>query len=81
MGNKKLSAIIPEIDLKRIEKALESTPTAAYTAPHDYPHGAPMFQSSPCAERERVDSDQMRLYISLFATMPVPFVVIQNVSA
>ena len=65
MGNKKFSAIIPGIDLKRIEKALESTPTAAYTAPHDYPHGAPMFQSSPCAERERVDSDQMRLYIHI----------------
>ena len=65
MDNSETSASVSEIDLKRIEKALESTPTVAYTAPHDYPHGAPMFQSSPCAERERVDADQMRLYIHI----------------
>lgn len=65
MGNKQFTMIAPGIDLAKIEKALESTPTAAYTAPHDYPHGAPNFQSSPCAERERVVSDHMRLYIHI----------------
>jgi len=54
-----------DIDLQRIARALESTPTAAYTAPHDYPHGAPIFQHSPELERERVNSDVMRLYLHI----------------
>lgn len=55
----------PDLTLQRIARALESTPTAAYTAPHDYPHGAPMFKSSPGLERERVHSDVMRLYMHI----------------
>jgi oxygen-independent coproporphyrinogen-3 oxidase len=54
-----------DIALQRIALALESTPTAAYTAPHDYPHGAPMFRESPALERERVNSDVMRLYVHI----------------
>lgn len=54
-----------DLSLKRIARALESTPTAAYTAPHDYPHGAPMFRHSPELERERVDTDVMRLYLHI----------------
>ncbi|MEM1111210.1 MAG: coproporphyrinogen-III oxidase family protein [Pseudomonadota bacterium] len=54
-----------DLTLKRIARALESTPTAAYTAPHDYPHGAPIFQHSPRLERERVDSEVMRLYLHI----------------
>src|SRR6056297_674198 len=55
----------PDLTLQRIARALESTPTAAYTAPHDYPHGAPMFKNSPGIERERVNSDVMRLYMHI----------------
>ncbi len=54
-----------DLSLKRIARALESTPTAAYTAPHDYPHGAPIFRPSPKMERERVDTDVMRLYLHI----------------
>jgi oxygen-independent coproporphyrinogen-3 oxidase len=54
-----------KIDLDRIAKALEATPTAAYSAPHDYPHAAPIFRPSPFAERERVSSEHMRLYIHI----------------
>lgn len=49
--------------LERIAAALQSTPTAAYSAPHDYPHAAPLFEPSPCLERDRVDADKLRLYI------------------
>ncbi len=52
-------------DLNRIAEALQSTPTAAYSAPHDYPHAAPIFVPSPEIERERVDSDYLRLYIHI----------------
>jgi oxygen-independent coproporphyrinogen III oxidase len=51
------------IDHDRIAAALGSSPTAAYTAPHDYPHAVPDFQPAPCRERERVQSDQLRLYV------------------
>lgn len=56
---------LSESSLHGIALALESTPTAAYTAPHDYPHGAPMFRHSPRLERERVSSDAMRLYLHI----------------
>lgn len=58
------SGISPEL-VARISQALESTPTAAYTAPHDYPHAAPIFQQAPMLERERVTADAMRLYIHI----------------
>lgn len=51
------------IDLQRVAEALQSTPTAAYSAPHDYPHAAPIFEPSPRAVRGRVDSDHLRLYV------------------
>jgi oxygen-independent coproporphyrinogen-3 oxidase len=54
-----------ELDLQRIARALECAPTAAYTAPHDYPHGAPNFRHSPGMERERVASDVLRLYLHI----------------
>jgi oxygen-independent coproporphyrinogen-3 oxidase len=52
----------PGIDLARVAAALESTPTVAYSAPHDYPHAASMFSRSPGARRERVAAPAMRLY-------------------
>ncbi|MGR8980720.1 MAG: coproporphyrinogen-III oxidase family protein [Gammaproteobacteria bacterium] len=52
-------------NLDRIASALQSTPTAAYSAPHDYPHAAPLFEPCPSAEREHVDSDYLRLYIHI----------------
>ena len=52
-------------DLERIARSLEASPTAAYTAAHDYPNAAPLFESSPGAERERVDSEQLRLYVHI----------------
>lgn len=54
-----------ELQLKRIARALRSTPTTAYTAPHDYPHGAPIFRSSPCMEREQIERDVIRLYLHI----------------
>jgi len=54
-----------DITLQQIALALDSTPTAAYTAPHDYPHGAPMFRKSPALERERVNRDVIRLYLHI----------------
>jgi oxygen-independent coproporphyrinogen-3 oxidase len=56
---------LSEMQLKRITRALESTPTAAYTAPHDYPHGAPIFRSSPRLERQAIDRDVIRLYLHI----------------
>lgn len=55
---------VPE-QIRAIENALQSTPTVAYTAPHDYPHGAPMFVHSPKLERERAMAPQMRLYVHI----------------
>jgi oxygen-independent coproporphyrinogen-3 oxidase len=52
----------PDIDLARIAAALDSTPTVAYSAPHDYPHAASMFTRSPGAARERVTAPALRLY-------------------
>lgn len=52
----------PVFDIKKVVHALESTPTAAYTAPHDYPHGAPMFQPAEMMEREKIEHDSFRLY-------------------
>ncbi len=49
--------------LKRVARALSITPTAAYSAPHDYPHAAPLFQPAPLLERSRVEAEAMRLYI------------------
>lgn len=54
-----------DYQLQRIARALESTPTAAYTAPHDYPHGAPLFRHSPGMERERAHNDVLRLYLHI----------------
>jgi oxygen-independent coproporphyrinogen-3 oxidase len=51
--------------LARISNALESTPTAAYTAPNDYPHAAPLFEQVPMLERERVTANAMRLYMHI----------------
>jgi oxygen-independent coproporphyrinogen-3 oxidase len=52
-------------DLQRVAEALAFTPTVAYSAPHDYPHAAPLFKSSPALERERVLAEAMRLYIHI----------------
>ncbi|WP_156774674.1 coproporphyrinogen-III oxidase family protein [Alkalilimnicola ehrlichii MLHE-1] len=48
--------------LARIAEALAFTPTAAYSAPHDYPHAANTFEPAPRLARERVDADVYRLY-------------------
>lgn len=53
------------IDLHRVAVALQPTPTASYSAPHDYPHAAPMFVPSPEIERERVECDPLRLYVHI----------------
>ena len=58
-------ASISDLQRRRIARALQSTPTAAYTAPHDYPHGAPIFQPGPCMEREAIDRDVIRLYLHI----------------
>lgn len=52
-------------DFGRIADALDSTPTAAYTAPHIYPNAAPMFQPCSGEEREQVDSSHLRLYVHI----------------
>jgi oxygen-independent coproporphyrinogen-3 oxidase len=57
--------VIQAIDLQRVAAALESAPTVAYSAPHDYPHAAAMFQSAPRAERESIAAAAMRLYIHI----------------
>jgi|GEM_PF-3521217 len=49
-------------DLARIDAALGAAPRVAYTAPHVYPHAAPMFEPAPGLEREPVDHPFMRLY-------------------
>jgi oxygen-independent coproporphyrinogen-3 oxidase len=53
------------IDLRRIETALGNTPRVAYTAPHVYPHAAPVFQPDPCADRPRPQKDHLRLYVHI----------------
>jgi oxygen-independent coproporphyrinogen III oxidase len=52
-------------DISRIQEALAFTPTASYSAPHDYPHAAPIFQPSPGLERPQVDTEFMRLYVHI----------------
>lgn len=54
-----------EIDAARIAVALESSPTVAYSAPHDYPHAASMFRPGPGTRRERVPAGPMRLYVHI----------------
>jgi oxygen-independent coproporphyrinogen-3 oxidase len=51
-----------QADIARISAALDSTPTVAYSAPHDYPHAASMFSRSPGAAREQVTAPALRLY-------------------
>jgi oxygen-independent coproporphyrinogen-3 oxidase len=51
-----------QTDIARITAALDSTPTVAYSAPHDYPHAASMFNASPGAVREQVAAPALRLY-------------------
>jgi len=51
--------------LQRIAEALQATPTAAYSAPHDYPNAARMFQPAPFAERPRTASEYLRLYVHI----------------
>jgi len=58
-----MSQLPNELALKRIARALEFTPTAAYSAPHDYPHAAPIFVPAPGLARERVDAEALRLYV------------------
>ncbi len=53
------------LDLGKISAALASIPTAAYSAPHDYPHAAPLFRPAPLLARERVHCDAMRLYVHI----------------
>ncbi|MBT8420519.1 MAG: coproporphyrinogen III oxidase family protein [Gammaproteobacteria bacterium] len=50
------------IDIDRIDTALGAAPRIAYTAPHVYPHAAPMFEPAPGMERDRVKHPYMRLY-------------------
>ena len=57
------AASLPDVELDKIATALAFTPTAAYSAPHDYPHAAPLFQAAPGLGREQVESEFMRLYI------------------
>jgi oxygen-independent coproporphyrinogen-3 oxidase len=45
-----------------IDAALGAAPRIAYTAPHVYPHAAPMFSPAPQLERERADHPFVRLY-------------------
>lgn len=51
-----------QIDFGRIERAFHATPRVAYTAPHVYPHAAPIFESRPMAERARPAKNYLRLY-------------------
>ena len=51
-----------ERTLTRIADALAFTPTAAYSAPHDYPHAANTFELPPGLAREWVDAAAYRLY-------------------
>ena len=52
-------------NLERLAAALAATPTAAYSAPHDYPNAARMFQRRPMAERPQVASEHLRLYVHI----------------
>jgi oxygen-independent coproporphyrinogen-3 oxidase len=45
--------------------ALRCVPRAAYSVPHDYPHSVRAYVAAPMVERERPQSDQLRLYIHL----------------
>lgn len=49
-------------DIEEIDAALGAAPRIAYTAPHVYPHAAPMFEPAPGLGRERVTHPFMRLY-------------------
>jgi oxygen-independent coproporphyrinogen-3 oxidase len=53
------------VDLQRIADALALTPTAAYSAPHDYPHAAPLFRPAPGEGRTRIDAESIRLYVHI----------------
>lgn len=53
------------LNLQQIEHALGNTPRVAYTAPHVYPHAAPIFQLRPFADRERLRHEHLRLYVHI----------------
>ncbi|MGQ0635974.1 MAG: coproporphyrinogen-III oxidase family protein [Planctomycetaceae bacterium] len=51
------------LDFQRIAAAVGPSPGVAYAAAHAYPASAPAYTESPCAERDRVHSDALRLYV------------------
>ena len=54
-----------ESELEAIADALRSGPRAAYSVPHTYPASVPLWTPAPMAERERVVSDRLRLYVHI----------------
>ena len=55
----------PIANLDKISAALGPASRLAYSPPHDYPMSVPKFTVSPCAERERPQCDQLRLYVHI----------------
>ena len=52
-------------DIERISEALGPVSALAYSPPHDYPMSVPKLDVKPCVERERLNFDQMRLYVHI----------------
>lgn len=52
-------------DTSNLAKALGPAFKLAFSPPHDYPMSVPMFESTPCLERERPELEQMRLYVHI----------------
>ncbi len=52
-------------ELDAIATALRGVPRAAYSVPHTYPNSVPAYIPAPLMERERPDSDRLRLYVHI----------------
>jgi oxygen-independent coproporphyrinogen-3 oxidase len=53
------------LDFQRIAAAVGPAPRVAYAAAHAYPASAPAYTDSPCAKRDRPQSDALRLYVHI----------------
>jgi oxygen-independent coproporphyrinogen III oxidase len=53
------------VQLERVAAALGSTPCVTHAAAHVYPAAAPAYTESPCEERERPATRELRLYVHI----------------
>jgi oxygen-independent coproporphyrinogen III oxidase len=56
---------ISEAQLERVAAALGATPPVTHAAAHVYPAAAPAYEPSPCEQRVRPETRELRLYVHI----------------